>query len=77
MDATTLKQYLTDDPPTIARLEIKPHFEALSKQEKKYAHYLSKSAFAGHRINLRQVSPESEAIYDFILALHEASGGIQ
>ena len=35
MDADTLKQYLADDPPTVARLEIKPHFEALSDKEKK------------------------------------------
>lgn len=76
MDGTTLKQYLTDDPPTVARLEIKPHFEALSQPEKKYAHFISRAAFAGHRINLRQVSPESEDIYDFILALHEASNGM-
>ncbi|CZT17044.1 probable dipeptidylpeptidase III [Ramularia collo-cygni] len=76
MDQTTaLKQYLADDPPTIARLEIKPHFEALSKQEKRYAHSICRAAFAGHRINLRQVSPESEDIYDFILALHEAKTG--
>lgn len=75
MDSTTLKQYLADDPPTVARLEIKPHFEALSQQEKKYSHFISRAAFAGTRVNLRQVSPESEDIYDFLLALHEASGG--
>lgn len=34
-----------------------------------------RAAFAGTRIVLRQISPESEAIYDFILSLHEASGG--
>ncbi|CAK4032047.1 probable dipeptidylpeptidase III [Lecanosticta acicola] len=71
MDSTTLKQYLTDDPPTIVNLAIKPHFDALSKHEKKYAHYISRGAWAGTRINLRQVSPESEPIYDFILALHK------
>jgi dipeptidyl-peptidase-3 len=75
MDETTLKQYLADDPPTIARLEIKPHFEKLSVQEKKYAHFLSRASFAGTRVNLRQVSPESESIFDFIQALHVASGG--
>lgn len=97
MDATTLRQYLADDPPTIVPLAIKPHFEALSKQEKKvgalrrslqsafwyaeltilwqYAHYISRAAWAGTRINLRQVSPESEGIYDFILALHKGCNG--
>ncbi|KAK4506981.1 hypothetical protein PRZ48_000715 [Zasmidium cellare] len=75
IDQTTLQQYLADDPPTVVPLAIKPHFEALSKQEKKYAHYISRAAFSGTRINLRQVSPESEPIYDFILALHKSCNG--
>ncbi|EGP91460.1 uncharacterized protein MYCGRDRAFT_66700 [Zymoseptoria tritici IPO323] len=75
MDETTLKQYLADDPPTCAPLAIRPHFEALNQQERLYAHYISRAAFAGTRVNLRQVSPESEEIYDFILALHSASNG--
>jgi len=75
MDSGTLKQYLADDPPTIVPLAIKPHFEALSDQEKKYAHYISRAALSGTRINLRQVSPESEGIYDFILALHRSCDG--
>lgn len=75
MDESTLKQYLADDPPTVVPLSVKPHFEALSKQEKKYAHYISRAAFSGTRINLRQCSKESEPIFDFILALHKASGG--
>ena len=56
-------------------LEIKPHFEALNDKEKKYAHYISRASLAGTRINLRQVSPESEPIYDFILALHKHGKG--
>ena len=56
-------------------LAIKPHFDALKAKEKKYAHYISRAAFSGTRINLRQVSPESEAIYDFILGLHKACNG--
>ena len=75
MDETTLKQYLADDPPTVVPLAIKPHFDALSEKEKKYAHYISRASFAGTRINLRQVSPESEPIYDFILALHKHCNG--
>lgn len=35
IDETTLQQYLADDPPTVVPLAIKPHFEALTKQEKK------------------------------------------
>ncbi|WPG99597.1 putative dipeptidyl peptidase 3 [Acrodontium crateriforme] len=75
MDATTLKQYLADDPPTIVPLTIKKHFDALGDQEKKYTHYISRASLAGTRINLRQVSPESEAIYDFILTLHKSCNG--
>lgn len=75
IDAGTLKQYLADDPPTVVPLAIKPHFDALNDQEKKYAHYISRAALSGTRINLRQVSPEAEHIYDFVLALHKAFNG--
>lgn len=75
MDQSTLKQYLADDPPTIVPLAIKPHFDALDSQQKKYAHYISRAALAGTRINLRQVSAESEPIYDFIIELHKHSNG--
>jgi dipeptidyl-peptidase-3 len=34
-----------------------------------------RSAFTGMRITLRQTSPESESIYDFIIELYEASNG--
>lgn len=36
-------------------------------------HY--RAAFEGTRVTLRQVSPESEPIYDFILSLYRASNG--
>lgn len=76
MDTTTLKQYLADSPPTVVNLSVKPHFEALSDQEKRYAHFISRAAFSGTRINLRQVSPESEAIYDFIMELMKSVNGV-
>ncbi|WPA96654.1 uncharacterized protein RHO25_001262 [Cercospora beticola] len=75
MDEKDLVQYLTDDPPTVCPLAIKPHFDALSPQEKKYAHYISRAAFSGTRVNLRQVSDESEPIYDLIVDLHKRSNG--
>lgn len=75
MDEGTLRQYKADNPPTIVPLAIKPHFDALNDQEKKYAHYISRAALSGTRINLRQVSPESEAIYDFIITLHKSCNG--
>ena len=67
--------YLADHPPTVVPLEIKPHFEALNQQEKQYAHHLSRASFAGQRVVLAQVSPESPFIYDLILTLHKACGG--
>lgn len=75
LDEGTLSQYLADDPPTVVVLAIKPHFDALNDKEKRYAHYISRAALSGTRINLRQVSPESEAIYDFILTLHMSCNG--
>ncbi|KAF2869908.1 peptidase family M49-domain-containing protein [Massariosphaeria phaeospora] len=75
IDAESLKQYLADDPPAVVPLQIKPHFESLSDKEKLYAHHLSIACFAGSRIVLRQISPESEPIYDFIIALHKHSSG--
>ena len=69
------RQFLADAPPTIVRLEIKPHFEALTDRQKRYAHYISRASWEGSRASLRQVSPESEPIYDFILALHHACQG--
>jgi dipeptidyl-peptidase-3 len=59
----------------LVQLAIKPHFDALSQQEKKYAHYISRASFAGTRINLRQCSPESEGIFDLVLALHSSCNG--
>ncbi|KAM7188851.1 Peptidase family M49 domain containing protein [Rhypophila sp. PSN 637] len=75
MEAKELVQYLADAPPAVVRLEIEKHFEALSDKQKRYAHFISKASFAGNRIVLRQVSPESEPIYDFIIVLHKASEG--
>ncbi|KAL2757529.1 hypothetical protein ACRALDRAFT_1028798 [Sodiomyces alcalophilus JCM 7366] len=75
LNSQELAQYLTDAPPSVVRLEIEKHFEALTDKQKRYAHFISKASFAGNRIVLRQVSPESEDIYDFLISLHKASGG--
>ncbi|KXX83023.1 putative dipeptidyl peptidase 3 [Madurella mycetomatis] len=75
MNAQELSQYLADAPPSVVRLEIEKHFTALSDRQKRYAHFISQASFAGNRIVLRQVSPESESIYDFIIALHRSAGG--
>ena len=36
-----LSQFLADSPPTVVPTAIRPHFEALTKEQKLYAHYLS------------------------------------
>lgn len=75
MDTAALKNYLADSPPTIVALPIAPHFNALNEQEKLYSHYLSVACFAGTRVVLRQVSPESEHIYDLIIELYHHCRG--
>lgn len=42
MDAKELSSYLADSPPTVVRLEIAKHFEALTDRQKRYAHHISK-----------------------------------
>lgn len=75
MDPALRSHYLADHPPTVVRLEIAPHFAALSPKQKRYAHHLSRASFNGTRVTLAQVSPESPVIYDLILALNRACGG--
>ncbi|KAI1928133.1 hypothetical protein LOZ58_004988 [Ophidiomyces ophidiicola] len=76
MDRKANEQYLADSPPTVVRLEIKQHFDALKDEKlKRYAHHISRAAFLGTRITLRQVSAESEPIYDLILSLYRACNG--
>lgn len=53
----------------------KERFDSLSQREKFYAHHLARAAWYGARILLRQTSPESIGIFDFILELHKACGG--
>lgn len=94
MNAQELKHFLADSPPSTVNLEIKKHFDALTDQQARYAHFISRfkpphlvrcftlakllysrAAFTGTRITLRQVSPESEPIYDFIIELYKSSNG--
>lgn len=42
MDAKELASYLADSPPSVVRLEIAKHFEALTDKQKRYAHFISK-----------------------------------
>jgi len=75
MNAQEIKNFLADSPPSTVNLEIKKHFDALTDQQARYAHYISRAAFTGTRITLRQVSPESESIFDFIIELFKATNG--
>ena len=61
--------------PVIHQLAIEPLFESLAAHEKLYAHHLSKAAWNGSKILMRQVSPESPAIANFIVSLYRACQG--
>jgi dipeptidyl-peptidase-3 len=59
----------------VHQLEIKTVFDTLNKREKLYAHYLARAAWCGSRVIMRQVSPESPDIFDFIISLYRACDG--
>ncbi|KAG9254826.1 peptidase family M49-domain-containing protein [Emericellopsis atlantica] len=59
----------------VFRLDIASQFHHLTDREKRYAHHMARAAWFGTRIILRQVSPESPAIFDFILELHRTCSG--
>lgn len=42
MNTQELKNFLADSPPSTVNLVIKKHFEALSDQEARYAHFISR-----------------------------------
>ena len=55
----------------IHQLSVARAFNGLSPQEQLYAHHMAKAAWSGTRIILRQVSPESNAVFDLIMRLYE------
>ncbi|KAJ5614846.1 hypothetical protein N7528_008500 [Penicillium herquei] len=57
------------------QLVVKEPFNRLTEREKLYSHHLSRAAWYGTRVILRQTSPESNAIFDLIMALHKACNG--
>ncbi|CAR25670.1 ZYRO0A05346p [Zygosaccharomyces rouxii] len=61
---------VADRDAPISMLSVRDYFPQLSKQKQLYAHYMSKASHAGTRIVLRQVSKESESIYDTLLYVH-------
>lgn len=66
---------IADRDAPILRISVKDFFPLLTKQEQLYAHYMSKASHAGTRIVLRQVSHESESIYDTLLYVHSQLNG--
>ena len=53
----------------IHQLSIANAVDGLTPKEKLYSHHLARAAWSGTRIILRQVSPEANSIFDFIMEL--------
>lgn len=55
----------------IHQLSVARAFNGLTSREQLYAHHLAKAAWFGTRIILRQVSVESNAVFDLIMQLYK------
>ncbi|KAI9794604.1 MAG: hypothetical protein M1816_004491 [Peltula sp. TS41687] len=69
------KSASSSPPPSVCRLAIEKRFNGLTEKEKLYAHHMARAAWHGTRIILRQVSPESNSIFDLIMELHACTKG--
>lgn len=76
-----VSEYRTDRETT-HKLETRGVFDSLANDDtqdenrsKAYAHHLARACWHGGRIVLRQTSPESEGIFDFIMELHRTCNG--
>lgn len=49
MNTQELKNFLADSPPSTVNLVIKQHFDALTDQQARYAHYISRYEAEAHR----------------------------
>lgn len=71
-----MTQYLADHDAPLSMLSVKTeYFPQLTEKEQKYAHFMSKASHAGSRVVMRQVSHETEPIFDLILAIHANLNG--
>ncbi|KAL5332916.1 dipeptidyl peptidase III [Aspergillus crustosus] len=61
--------------PDLFQLSVASAFGSLTQEEKRYAHFMAKAAWRGTRIILRQVSPEANGIFDFIISLYRSCKG--
>lgn len=66
-----ISNFHADAKAPIVSLTAKSFFDQLTDKEQKYAHFFSKAGHWGSRIVLRQVSHESEPIFDLILQIHK------
>lgn len=68
--------YQADHDAPVSMLSLKEkYFPQLTDKEAKYAHFMSKASHAGTRVVLRQVSHESECIFDLVLTIHRKLRG--
>jgi dipeptidyl-peptidase-3 len=67
--------FYADTKAPVVSLTAKSFFDQLTEKEKLYAHHFSKAGHWGSRVVLRQVSHESEAIFDLILDIHRQIHG--
>ncbi|KAH0544774.1 hypothetical protein FGG08_001141 [Glutinoglossum americanum] len=75
MAIPTDKSFIRSLSNYVCSLDIKEPFDNLTLKEKLYAHHMARAAWHGTRIILRQVSPESIAIFDFILEVYRSCDG--
>lgn len=59
----------------VHRPAIQKVFDRLSDRQKLYSHHLTRAAWQGSRIIMRQVSPEAIGIFDFIMNIRKSCGG--
>eukprot|EP00061_Rhincodon_typus_P003373 g19931.t1 len=65
-------QYILPNDIGISVLDCQNAFRLLSKEEKLYAHYISRASWYGGLVVLLQTSPESPAIYVLLQKLFRA-----
>ncbi|CAI4772295.1 conserved hypothetical protein [Saccharomyces cerevisiae RM11-1a] len=71
-----MSHFFADHDAPLSMLSVKTeYFPQLTDKEQKYAHFMSKASHAGSRVVMRQVSHESEPIFDLILAIHSKLNG--
>ncbi|KAH8915505.1 aflatoxin-detoxifizyme [Atractiella rhizophila] len=60
-------QYIADLEPPFCSLAVKKSFDGLTREEKLYAHWISKASWAGARVIMEQWAPHANSLYDFLI----------